>query len=88
MQNKQIFTQSDGHPLISFIIPYYNLPKQMLKECLESILALTLNNKEKEIIVVDVIVIVYKCSRSYVLYYYRSDWFTGNIGKYIKEIKS
>ena len=53
MQNKQIFTQSDGHPLISFIIPYYNLPKQMLKECLESILALTLNNKEKEIIVVD-----------------------------------
>ena len=45
--------QGVGMPLISFIIPYYNLKFQLLKECLESILALTLNNKEKEIIVVD-----------------------------------
>ena len=38
---------------ISFIIPYYNLPPTMLKECIESILALPLQADEREIIVVD-----------------------------------
>ena len=38
---------------ISFIIPYYNLPPTMLKECIESILALPLQANEREIIVVD-----------------------------------
>lgn len=40
-------------PLISFIITYYNLPVSMLKECIDSILALTLRPFEREIIIVD-----------------------------------
>ena len=40
-------------PLISFILTYYNLPVEMLIECIESILALSLQADEREIIVVD-----------------------------------
>ena len=40
-------------PIISFILPYYNLPLDMLYECIESILALSLEANEREIIVVD-----------------------------------
>lgn len=40
-------------PLISFILPYYDLPVTMLCECIESILALSLTSTEREIIVVD-----------------------------------
>ncbi len=40
-------------PLISFIIPYYNLPMWMLLECLDSIRSLSLRTHEREIIVVD-----------------------------------
>ena len=40
-------------PLISFIIAYYNLPVAMLCECIDSILALSLQATEREIIVVD-----------------------------------
>ena len=40
-------------PLISFIIPYYDLPVQMLCECIESVLALSLRNVEREIIIID-----------------------------------
>lgn len=40
-------------PLISFILTYYNLPIQLLCECIDSILALSLLPEEREIIVVD-----------------------------------
>ena len=40
-------------PLISFIIPYYELPVEQLCECIESVLALSLRNVEREIIVID-----------------------------------
>lgn len=40
-------------PLISFIIPAYNLPTNLLKECIDSILSLSLSSEEREIIVVD-----------------------------------
>ena len=40
-------------PLVSFILTYYNLPVQMLCECIDSILALSLTPEEREIIVVD-----------------------------------
>lgn len=40
-------------PLISFILTCYNLPVQLLCECIDSILALSLNPEEREIIVVD-----------------------------------
>ena len=40
-------------PLISFIVTYYNLPLEMLCECIESILSLSLRPYEREIIIVD-----------------------------------
>jgi len=40
-------------PLISFIIPVYNVPTAMLRECIDSILALSLRPFEREIIVID-----------------------------------
>ena len=53
MQNQQIYTQDLQAPLISFIITTYNLPIEYLKECLNSILQLSLNAKEREIILID-----------------------------------
>lgn len=54
MQVKQSATpDKEKAPLVSFIIPYYNLPPEMLCECIDSILALSLNEKECEIIVID-----------------------------------
>ena len=43
----------EDKPLISFIITYYNLPVQMLLECIDSILALSLRPFEREIIIID-----------------------------------
>jgi hypothetical protein len=40
-------------PLVSFILTYYNQPIQMLCECIDSILALSLRPFEREIIVID-----------------------------------
>ena len=40
-------------PLVSFILTYYNLPQEMLCECIDSILALSLHASEREVIVVD-----------------------------------
>lgn len=40
-------------PLISFIIPCYNLPPYMVKECIISVLNLSLSPNEREIIVID-----------------------------------
>lgn len=41
------------NPLISFIITDYNIPEEMLKECLQSIFNLSLNPSEIEVILVD-----------------------------------
>lgn len=41
------------NPIVSFIITYYNEPIEMLTECLDSILALSLSDSEREIILVD-----------------------------------
>ena len=43
----------EDKPLVSFVITYYNLPVQMLQECIDSILALSLRPFEREIIVID-----------------------------------
>ena len=40
-------------PLVSFIVTTYNLPETLLKECLQSIIDLSLNNREIEIILID-----------------------------------
>lgn len=53
MQTQQTFTQNIQIPLVSFIVTTYNLPTEYLKECLKSILQLSLNPKEREIILVD-----------------------------------
>lgn len=53
MQNQQTYTQDIQTPLVSFIVTTYNLPVNYLKECLESITQLSLNPKEREIILVD-----------------------------------
>ncbi len=43
----------ETQPLVSFIIAYYDLPVTMLRQCIDSILALSLGSSEREIIVVD-----------------------------------
>ncbi len=53
MQTQQNHTQGDGQVFISFIIPAYNVPTDMLRQCLDSIKALSLRPYEREIIVVD-----------------------------------
>ena len=40
-------------PLISFIITDYNLPFTLLRECIESVMALAMTDAEREIILVD-----------------------------------
>ena len=40
-------------PLVSFIIAVYNLPAEMVRACIDSLLALSLTQEEREIIVVD-----------------------------------
>ncbi len=42
-----------NYPLVSFIVPCYNLSTELLKECLDSILCLSLKPNEREIIIVD-----------------------------------
>lgn len=51
---KKSFTEeAEPQPLISFIVTTYGLPTEMLRECLESIMALSLSEDDREIIVVD-----------------------------------
>lgn len=42
-----------NQPLISFIVPVYNVPTEMLHECLNSIFSLELKQCERQVIVVD-----------------------------------
>ena len=46
-------TDNTRQPLVSFIVTCYNLPVDMLCECIDSILKLNLKTAEREIIVVD-----------------------------------
>lgn len=53
-QNIQKNTQASViKPLVSFIVTTYNIPSQMLHQCISSIMSLTLNREQREIIVVD-----------------------------------
>lgn len=45
--------KNEQKPTVSFIIPCYNLPAEMIAECIDSILALSLRRGEREIILVD-----------------------------------
>lgn len=53
MQNPPTPPATAKQPLISFIVTYYNLPTQMLDQCISSILALSLTPEEREIFVID-----------------------------------
>ena len=53
MHNQQALQKDGQTPLVTFIVTYYQLPIEMLYECLDSILALSLSSSEREIIVVD-----------------------------------
>ena len=53
MQTLPNNTKDSQTPLISFILPYYNVPVSMLNECIESIRALSLGKEEREIIIID-----------------------------------
>ena len=54
MLDKQILTQGlQKRPLISFIVTTYNLQPELLAECLDSIMALSLSDQEREVILVD-----------------------------------
>ena len=53
MPLQQDHTPTDGTPLVSFIVPVFNVPSGMLRACVESILALSLQPGEREIIVID-----------------------------------
>ena len=53
MQNQQDNPQLQEKPLVSFILTYYDLPIEMLCECIDSILSLSLRPLEREIIIVD-----------------------------------
>lgn len=46
-------TDNTQQPLVSFIVTCYNLPVDMLCECIDSILKLNLQTEEREIIVLD-----------------------------------
>ena len=53
MQATRRDTQSQKAPLVSFIVTYYELPIEMLFQCLNSIMALSLSSSDREIIIVD-----------------------------------
>lgn len=53
MQTEHSHTSNQEQPLVSFIITYYNLPIDLLRLCLDSILSLSLRANEKEIILID-----------------------------------
>lgn len=54
MSTQPIYRQdAKPNPLISFIIPVYNIPTEMLTECLDSIFALSLSDSEREVILID-----------------------------------
>lgn len=53
MYTEQSHTQHDCKPFVSFIIPTYNVPTCLIKDCLESIVSLSLRPSEREIIIVD-----------------------------------
>ena len=46
-------SRDDRQPLVTFIVTAYNLPIEQLRQCLDSIRALSLNAAEHEIILVD-----------------------------------
>lgn len=53
MLTKQNLQENCQAPLITFIVTCYNLPAEMICQCLDSIIGLSFSRSEREIIVVD-----------------------------------
>ena len=53
MHTQQDSSSHHQKPLISFIIPCHNLPTKLVCDCLDSIISLSLNKVDRQIIVVD-----------------------------------
>ena len=53
MLTKQNLQENCQAPLITFIVACYNLPAEMICQCLDSIIGLSFSRSEREIIVVD-----------------------------------
>ena len=54
MQKESVYSKNTtAGPLVSFIIPDYNVSSGILTECLDSIMSLSLSDKEREIILID-----------------------------------
>ena len=53
MQDLSNYPEEAPRPLISFIVTTYNLPIEYITECLKSVMRLSLNKREREIILVD-----------------------------------
>ncbi len=54
MLQQPVYTQDTTcEPLVSFIIPDYNVSADNLRECLDSIFSLSLSDKDREVIIVD-----------------------------------
>lgn len=53
MHHLQNVGMAEKRPLVSFIIPCYNIPVAMLRECVDSILAVKLDSGEREVLLID-----------------------------------
>lgn len=53
MQTNKLIEQETNKPLVSFIIPCYNTPAELLQKCVDSVTELSLSAEEREIIIVD-----------------------------------
>lgn len=53
MQTTPSHPPMEKSPLISFIVTCFNIPSALLNDCLESILSLSLNKDEREILLID-----------------------------------
>lgn len=53
MSDLQNTKPNNSSPIVSFIITYYQVPVDMLCECIDSILSLSLRHFEREIIIID-----------------------------------
>ena len=53
MPVKSVNISGTTPPLVSFIITTYGLSNEIIQECVEHILSLSLNSKEREIILID-----------------------------------
>ena len=53
MPTDEMLSPTVQTPLISFVIITYNLPAELLRDCIGSVMALPLSDSEREVVLVD-----------------------------------